>query len=138
LTDAGSQDVQGVSYKMYNGGRIESGGTLNLTLRESSSASSFFSRLLGNSNASGVIIGAGVLGLVLIGVGLVLYRRSLIEEDKGEEEDGIDGSIPQTRESLMDAIIALDDLYKEGRLPEEAYQQRRAELKERLRRLENG
>ena len=32
----------------------------------------------------------------------------------------------------MDAILALDDLYKEGQLPEEAYNQRRAELKERL------
>ncbi len=38
----------------------------------------------------------------------------------------------------MDAIIALDDLYQEGRLPEEAYQTRRAELKERLSQLERG
>ena len=29
----------------------------------------------------------------------------------------------------MDAILALDDLYQEGQLPEDAYQQRRAELK---------
>jgi hypothetical protein len=32
----------------------------------------------------------------------------------------------------MDAIIALDDLYKAGELPEDAYQQRRLELKEKL------
>jgi hypothetical protein len=38
----------------------------------------------------------------------------------------------------MDAIIALDDQYKEGRLPEEAYRARRDELKEKLRRVENG
>jgi hypothetical protein len=32
----------------------------------------------------------------------------------------------------MDAILTLDDLYKSGEIPEEAYQQRRAELKTRL------
>jgi len=34
---------------------------------------------------------------------------------------------------VIDAIIALDDLYQRGELPEEAYLQRRAELKSRLR-----
>jgi hypothetical protein len=32
----------------------------------------------------------------------------------------------------MDAIIALDDLYQAGQLPEDAYLKRRADLKERL------
>ena len=32
----------------------------------------------------------------------------------------------------MDAILAVDDLYKEGKLPEEAYLKRRMELKDRL------
>jgi hypothetical protein len=32
----------------------------------------------------------------------------------------------------MDAIIALDELFKSGELPEKAYQERRAELKEQL------
>ena len=38
----------------------------------------------------------------------------------------------ETPESLMDAMIALDDLYKSGELLQEAYQQRRAALKARL------
>jgi hypothetical protein len=33
----------------------------------------------------------------------------------------------------MDAILALDDQYQSGELPDAAYQQRRAELKEQLR-----
>ena len=33
----------------------------------------------------------------------------------------------------MEAIIALDDLHRAGKIPESAYQQRRAELKEQLR-----
>jgi hypothetical protein len=35
----------------------------------------------------------------------------------------------------MDAILALDDLYQAGKLPEEAYRQRRAELKARLKEI---
>ena len=42
------------------------------------------------------------------------------------------GDLPDDPDTLMDAIIALDDLYKAGELPEAAYQQRRAELKEKL------
>jgi hypothetical protein len=34
----------------------------------------------------------------------------------------------------MDAIIALDDLHRAGKIPDEAYQQRRGELKEALKR----
>ena len=39
-------------------------------------------------------------------------------------------------ESLMDAIIALDDLHRAGKLSDEAYQQRRNELKNALKRKE--
>jgi hypothetical protein len=35
----------------------------------------------------------------------------------------------------MDAIIALDDLYRAGQLPEDAYLTRRGELKARLKEL---
>ena len=38
----------------------------------------------------------------------------------------------ETAESILDAIVALDDLYQAGELPEEAYKERRAELKDRL------
>ena len=38
----------------------------------------------------------------------------------------------------MDAIIALDDQYHAGNLPEEAYLERRAELKEKLRKFSQG
>jgi hypothetical protein len=39
---------------------------------------------------------------------------------------------------LMDAIIALDDQFHAGNLPEDVYLQRRAALKEKLRRFEQG
>jgi hypothetical protein len=54
-----------------------------------------------------------------------------VEEE--EEELTVQAADEQdSAESLMDAILALDDLYREGKLSEDAYLQRRAELKERL------
>jgi hypothetical protein len=39
------------------------------------------------------------------------------------------------RETIMDAIIALDEQFKSGKLSEEAYNQRRSDLKEQLRKF---
>jgi len=38
-------------------------------------------------------------------------------------------------DSIMDAIIALDDLHRAGKIADEAYETRRAELKARLKEL---
>jgi len=48
------------------------------------------------------------------------------------------GATPEDEDTLMDAIIALDDQFHAGNLPEEAYLERRAVLKEKLRKLEEG
>ncbi|MCK6481723.1 MAG: hypothetical protein L6R43_16740, partial [Planctomycetes bacterium] len=49
------------------------------------------------------------------------------EEEEDEEEEEFESS-----EDVMDAIIALDDLYRARKIPEEAYQKRRSELKDIL------
>jgi mono/diheme cytochrome c family protein len=77
-------------------------------------------------------IGLGALGAVLIAIGGWFYLRTR-------------GAAPVTpaapvqpepaladAETLMDAIIALDDQYRTGQIPEDAYLRRRAELKELL------
>jgi hypothetical protein len=51
------------------------------------------------------------------------------------EEPGEDVEYDEA-ESVMDAIIALDDLHRAKKIPDEAYQLRRSELKRRLRELE--
>jgi cbb3-type cytochrome oxidase subunit 3 len=77
-----------------------------------------------------LLIGVGALGLVLILVGVWLFMRSpkKVEEVDQEENEFEDP------ESLMDAIIALDDLHRAGKLSDEAYQKRRDELKNVLKR----
>jgi hypothetical protein len=54
-------------------------------------------------------------------------------DDIDEHFDGLTES--QSPEDLMDAIITLDDLYQQGEIPEAAYLERRATLKENLRNL---
>jgi hypothetical protein len=41
----------------------------------------------------------------------------------------------QDEDTLLDAIVALDDKLHSGELPEEAYHQARAELKNRLKKI---
>ena len=84
------------------------------------------------------MFGLGALGLVLIGAGAFLYsrnRRSTAEEDDYETGSPIGEPLSENSETLMEAILALDDLYKAGQLPEDAYRTRRAELKRRLREI---
>jgi hypothetical protein len=70
-----------------------------------------------------------------------MWVRSRVEDEAGDDIDQDSGGLPPENENpddLMDAIITLDDLYKAGEIPEDAYLKRRAELKERLRRLLEG
>jgi hypothetical protein len=72
----------------------------------------------------------------LVVAGVWLYRRNARvagEPDDDDEYEPVEDGTYEDPDSIVDAIIALDDLYAAGELPEEAYQQRRAELKERLR-----
>ena len=56
-----------------------------------------------------------------------------------DASDGFAADLSESEDSddLMDAIITLDDLYQAGDIPEDAYLERRAALKEKLRKLVN-
>jgi mono/diheme cytochrome c family protein len=135
LSDNGVRDVQGTQYHLYSGASLNAGDDLQLTLTGSPGGSR---ATLPLGPYSSLVIGLAGLGLALVVAGLVLYRRSqnAVVEERLEgaalEEEDLG---PETPDGLMDAILALDDLYASGQLPEEAYLQRRMELKERLKRL---
>ncbi len=52
------------------------------------------------------------------------------DDEEANEEDGEEEF--ESSEDVMDAIIALDDLYRAKKISDEAYQKRRAELKDIL------
>ncbi len=126
LRSTGQRDVQGVSLELYTATALTAGSTLEMTI----SANSGGGLPLRLGGTSGLLIGAAVLGVALIGAGYWLLRQRR-RETSAEPESQSDAE--GTAEDLMDAIIALDDRYKAGDLPEEAYLRRRNELKEQLR-----
>jgi hypothetical protein len=133
LEDGGTLDVQGSPYHSYSGSSLAAGETLSLTLtgRPSSGAPT----LASGSNSS-LLVGVGVFGVALILAGGWLYSRTRrVESELDENVDEVPPAVAESADSLMDSIIVLDDLYQAGKLPEEAYQQRRAELKRRLKDL---
>jgi LPXTG-motif cell wall-anchored protein len=137
--------VQGITYQMFSTGRLEAGSELRLTLSGSPKSSAGLTSSTGSSLAIGLL----AFGLVLVAGGVWLYRRR--RGERGSEEAGELGSegvdeVPagweqgswgdaEDSNTLLDAILALDDKYQAGELPEEAYLQRRAELKARLKTL---
>jgi hypothetical protein len=76
----------------------------------------------------GILIGGGVLGGFLIVAGVFLFYR-----DRRRKIDNDDGAGFESTDEVMDAILALDDLHRAGKIPDAAYKTRREELKEALR-----
>jgi len=136
LTDAGTQGSTGTTYHMYQGSSLASGSTLTLTISGMPGDKAGFVL----DTRTWLMIGVGALGLILIGLGIFLYLRDrslrkLEEEFEGDDEESNKDALGDDRESIMDAIIALDDQYKAGDISKEAYEKRRDELKERLKSL---
>jgi hypothetical protein len=134
LTDAGLQDIQGTSYQMYQANKIASGGSFSMTLTGKPGASTGFTI----SRQTWVLIGIGLVGLLLIGLGVFLYLRDRArfkKEIESDQEAIQADALGEDRDNIMDAMIALDDKFKAGEIPKEAYETRRQGLKERLKGL---
>jgi hypothetical protein len=131
LVDAGAQDIQGQSYQMYQASKIASGSSLSLSLSGKPGASTGF--MPGRQTI--VLIGIGLVGVLLVGLGIYLFLRdrARFKQENTASEEGVEkDALGEDRVSIMDAMIALDDQYKAGEIPKEAYETRRFELKERL------
>ncbi len=133
LEDAGVRQIEGQSIHLYQSEPLQPGDEIVFEVsgkpKEAPEGGPTTTR-------TGLAIGLVVFGVGLIALGVVLWKRQQVaeeevwdEEDEGEAGAPVDEDDPET---LMDAILNLDDLYKQGRLPEEAYRRRRAELKARL------
>jgi cbb3-type cytochrome oxidase subunit 3 len=141
LTDGGTQASTGTTaatFHLYQAGNLASGSTLTMTI----SGKPGDKTGVNLDQRSLIEIGVTALGLILVGVGIFLFLRERklrmqadeFEVDKKNEKDDED-ALGENRESIMDAIISLDDQFKAGGISKEAYTKRREELKDRLRNL---
>jgi len=131
--DTGTQDMQGQTYRMFQANNIASGGMLSLTI----SGKPGEANGLPLDRQTMVLIGIGVVGILLIGAGVYLYLhdRARLKRENAEDEEPVEvDALGEDRENIMDAMIVLDDQYRAGEIPKEAYEKRRSELKDRLKR----
>jgi hypothetical protein len=142
LVDGGLSDFGGVSYHVYTGESLRAGSQLAVKISGDPNAAASEAAAGSSESRLGLIIGLGAFGLALILAGVWISRRTRLvapqleaemaeDEDSDLDEEATD--TPEDTEALMDDIIALDDLYQAGELPEAAYRERREELKEKLR-----
>ncbi len=136
LNDMGTRDVQGSAYHMYSSDLIEAGSNFVISIsgRPQTSGAGL---ALGSSRD--LIIGLLAFGVALIFSGGWLYIRTRNgrtdqdvldpDEERLAEQDGEDV------DTSLDAILALDDQYQAGELPEKAYLERRAELKSKIKEI---
>ena len=129
LVDNGVQNIQGSAYRIYAAQNLAKGADLTFDLIGQPQSAS--SSAAGNNTTTNLIIGGGVLLFSLVVVGWWLYRSGGFTGRKLKPAVA-KSPVKDDPDSLIDAILALDDLHKDGFLPEPAYQSRRAELKKRL------
>ena len=133
--DQGAQTAQGMSFRSFQAmNSFATGETLAINLRGAPGAPG---AALDTGNLAPLLIGVGAFGAVLAGAGFWLYRQRKSQAEEEELADGEEGAAVEVEseedsETIIDAIVALDDRHAAGELPEAAYRQRRAELKARL------
>ncbi len=138
LSDQGLQDIgNGTSYEIYNAGSFSIGQTVSLTVSgtpKQQSDTSSTAPIIGNDSTRNIIIGVGAFGMVLILAGVWLFWRDRRHGSTQElpDEEPAEAEASGDTDEIVDAIIALDDQFRAGNISEQAYKQRRAELKAAL------
>jgi hypothetical protein len=128
-TDAGIQAIQNFNFHIYELGSISSGENVQLTISGTPKEASAAAAPAATTSNQNLLIGAGALGIGLILAGGWMYLR---DRNRGEAEESEAEDEFESSEDVIDAIIALDDLHRSKKISDEAYQKRRAELKETL------
>ncbi len=121
FSDKGLQVIQTNTYHEFSASDLKAGQTLSFSVsgrpRESSATGPDVRQI--------TMIGGGGLGIVLIAAGMFLYFRDRRRVPKPQRnESGFDSP-----DEVMDAILALDDLHRAGKIGSDAYQARRTDLK---------
>ncbi|MBA4419579.1 MAG: hypothetical protein C0391_00330 [Anaerolinea sp.] len=125
LEDAGMRENQGMSFNLFTGGAVAAGGSLEITVTGKSGTQNTTDS---QGKVNPILLGPGIFLLAACGVGLYFYQQGKKPVAEGEMAD----TNLKDKESVMDAIIALDLLHNEGKIMNGVYQIRREELKNKL------
>lgn len=135
ILDGGLKDMgnDGGKFQIYNVGSYKPGETLKVNVSGTPSKSAAAAPVAGTDTSRSLIVGVGALGLtlMLIAVWLFLRDRKRATSARAVAASSAAGG-DLSRDEIIDAIIALDDQYNAGNIAPEAYQKRRAALKEKL------
>lgn len=130
LQDEGLQTIQNFNFQVYTGQNVEAGETVRFTVSgEPKTIAASTETQPAASSSQNLLIGAGALGIALILAGAWLYLR---DRNRDEEEMEEQEAEFESSEDVLDAIVALDDLHRAGKISDAAYQKRRQELKDIL------
>jgi hypothetical protein len=140
LTASGTQNVQGSgTIAVFTASNLTRGSKLDLTVSgqpQAQAAASGAASAANSNSPIALVIGLAAFGVALAGGGFWFFRqRRAAAAVTAEDGEYVEPEPVETTESILDAIVALDDLYQAGELPEEAYKERRAELKAKLKAL---
>jgi mono/diheme cytochrome c family protein len=131
LTDEGLQNIQNFNFQVYTALNVPAGATIKFNVSgepKESSDTATTPETATNQNKY-ILFGVGALGLALIAAGGWLYLR---DRKRPMEEVEDEAEAFASSEDVLDAIVALDDLHRAKKISDEAYQKRRAELKDIL------
>lgn len=132
IIDQGTREMGESLIHTYDGGRIQAGGEIALTIV------SVEVEEAGADVSSFLNLGIGIISILaaVAAVGIWWFRREMPPPQDSAQPDSIDSttdiSIGQDREELLLSIANLDDAFEAGDIEEGAYQSRRSELKSKL------
>jgi hypothetical protein len=134
LSFTGEQSMQGAAIQTYSSGKLSNETNLTLNFQGKYKTNTEISGI-GTSDTVGIIIGIVVL-LGAIVAGVVILRGKKPNSTEEEWVEPVDSSEETDINDLLDSVIALDDAFAKGELPEEAYQNRRQEIIQQITKLQ--
>ena len=120
LMNQGPQVFQGEQFQNFIHGPLGAGQQLAFEVRGEPGATVGGGATAPNplADTSNLAVGLGALGVTLLALGFLLYRRK--------------PAAPRSREDLLQALAELDDEFAAGDVPEADYRRERTQLKEEL------
>lgn len=119
----GQQLFQGRNFKVYNASNLIQGSTLSLEISVKTPSGQENT----TSPANHLIFGGSVLFIVLLIIGIFLYRYYQSQPKRRKSKP-----LQEDINTLIDSIVVLDNLHKAGKLSSNAYQKRRQALKQEI------